>query len=123
MKIETVFFPNCNLTIDYMIGLNAQDNFNVIDLGNPNDLWFHVSDLPSCHIIACISKEEKLTKKELIKSHLLNSSLINVKQKELIDDGFVYKHNKKIKLTRLGFLLAKIFIFYRNMLNLNDATG
>ena len=65
MKMETVFFPNCNLTIDYMIGLNAQDNFNVIDVGNPNDLWFHVSDLPSCHIVACISKEEKLTKKEM----------------------------------------------------------
>jgi len=65
MKIETVFFPNCNLTIDYMVGLNAQDNFDIIDKGNPNDLWFHVTDLPSCHIIACISNEEKLSKKEI----------------------------------------------------------
>lgn len=80
-------------------------------------------DIPSVKILTLIKSSEKLTKKELIKSHLLNSSLINVKQKELINDGFVYKHNKKIKLTRLGFLLAKIFIFYRNMLNLNDATG
>ena len=65
MKIETVVFTNGKLTIDYMIGLNAQDNFNIIDLGNPNDIWFHVSDLPSCHIIACTSKEDKLTKKEI----------------------------------------------------------
>ena len=65
MRIETVFFPNCKLTIDYMIGLNAQDNFNIIDLGKPEDIWFHVSDLPSCHVIACISQEDKLTKKEI----------------------------------------------------------
>ena len=33
------------------IGKNAAENFNIIDSANPNDLWFHLKNLPSCHVI------------------------------------------------------------------------
>lgn len=80
-------------------------------------------DIPSIKILSLIKHSGKISKKELIKNHLLNDSLINSKQEELINDGFIFKQNRKIKVTKIGFLLAKIFIFYRNILNLKDSTG
>lgn len=33
------------------IGTSAQENWDILDNADSNDLWFHLSDLPSCHII------------------------------------------------------------------------
>ena len=65
MRTDTVFFSGFNRNIVYLVGLNAQDNFNVIDLGKPHDIWFHVTDLPSCHVVAQLADEGNLSKKEL----------------------------------------------------------
>jgi predicted ribosome quality control (RQC) complex YloA/Tae2 family protein len=65
MRTDTVFFSGFNRNIVYLVGLNAQDNFNVIDLGKQDDIWFHVTDLPSCHVVAQVADEENLSKKEL----------------------------------------------------------
>jgi len=65
MIIEEIFINKLNVNIKYLIGKNANDNFNIIDLSSPNDLWFHVSDHPSCHIIASID-HLNFSKKELI---------------------------------------------------------
>lgn len=34
-----------------VIGSNAQENWNLLDSSNVGDLWFHLSDLPSCYVI------------------------------------------------------------------------
>lgn len=80
-------------------------------------------DIPSIKILSLIKHSRKISKEELIKNHLLNNSLINSKQEELINDGFIFKQNGKIKVTKIGFLLAKFFIFYRKIFNLKDSTG
>ena len=57
-----------NLTITFYIGKNAEDNFKVIDIAekkNPNNLWFHVQDKPSNHVVAEIPSTLKLDKKQL----------------------------------------------------------
>lgn len=36
---------------DIHIGKNKQDNWNLIDQSNKHDIWFHVSNGPSSHII------------------------------------------------------------------------
>jgi len=68
MKIETFTFPNIKFPITYFIGKNAYDNFKIIDISNPNDLWFHINNISSCHVIANISEPEYefLTKKQLL---------------------------------------------------------
>jgi len=33
------------------IGQNAKENFELIDNANPDDLWFHLKGLPSCHVV------------------------------------------------------------------------
>ena len=36
---------------DIYIGKNKQDNWDLIDRSNKDDIWFHVSNGPSSHII------------------------------------------------------------------------
>jgi len=47
-----VFIKSLNKSITYHIGKNAQDNYDIIDLANSDDLWFHVDKRPSNHVIA-----------------------------------------------------------------------
>ena len=55
MKSIDYFFNYINLNVKYLIGLNKKENFDIIDLSNKNDIWFHLKDNPSCHVIAQIS--------------------------------------------------------------------
>jgi len=63
MKSETIVISAMEIT--YNIGVSAQDNFDLIDASSPQDIWFHVQDLPSCHVVAVIPENEKLDKKKI----------------------------------------------------------
>lgn len=57
--ITTIFIPAIKEMITFYIGKNAIGNFEIIDLSKPTDIWFHVSDKPSCHVIASIPNKIK----------------------------------------------------------------
>ena len=63
MKEITIYFESISENIVFYVGENASDNFDVIDKGNPNDIWFHVKEFSSCHVLARIP--EYLGKREL----------------------------------------------------------
>jgi hypothetical protein len=50
-------------SVTYYIGKTQQENHDVIDLGRPADLWFHLADMSSCHVVAAlplgISRKER----------------------------------------------------------------
>lgn len=50
-------------SVTYYIGKSQQENHAVIDLGGPTDLWFHLADMSSCHVVAIlppnISRKER----------------------------------------------------------------
>ena len=54
MKTEVVYFEHLDCEIIYYVGQNAKDNFSVIDIGKPDDIWFHSATESSCHVIAKI---------------------------------------------------------------------
>ena len=54
MKQEHVYFVNIVIPVVYYIGVNAIDNFKVIDMGKPTDYWFHAADISSCHVVVNI---------------------------------------------------------------------
>ena len=57
MPVEkTIFIPKVNEEVHFIIGKNAQENFEIIDQSKPNDLWFHIENAPSCHVIAKINE-------------------------------------------------------------------
>lgn len=58
-----------NITITFYIGKSASDNFDLIDTTmelNPENIWFHVEDKPSCHVVADIPLDLILDKKDLM---------------------------------------------------------
>jgi len=54
--------------MEYRIGKNAQDNFDIIDGSHPDDIWFHIENLPSCHVVMK-KPMEKMAKKEVLKMY------------------------------------------------------
>jgi predicted ribosome quality control (RQC) complex YloA/Tae2 family protein len=65
MKKITKYIDCINSDIVFKIGENSQDNFDIIDDSLPDDIWFHVNNLPSAHVIASIPLGKKLDKKQL----------------------------------------------------------
>lgn len=64
MPVEkSVFIPKINTEVQFIIGKNAQENFDIIDASLPHYLWFHIENAPSCHVIA--KTDESWNRKQL----------------------------------------------------------
>lgn len=51
MKEFTIIDNDTGIEIMYWVGTNAKDNWDIIDKSHQNDIWFHLSDQPSAHVI------------------------------------------------------------------------
>ena len=49
MKTEHFLFKNIGYTI--YIGQNKNENWELIDAAEKTDIWFHIEDLASCHVV------------------------------------------------------------------------
>ncbi len=65
MKRINFHFDSLNMSIEYIIGQNAIDNFKIIDEANEYDMWFHIENHPSCHVLCSIP--DNISKKDLLK--------------------------------------------------------
>ena len=63
MKTENIFINALKREITFYIGKNQNENFEVIDKGTSDDLWFHANNISSCHVVCRIT--DILSKKEL----------------------------------------------------------
>jgi predicted ribosome quality control (RQC) complex YloA/Tae2 family protein len=53
--MKTDFFTFDNTTYTINIGQNAQENTDMVSSASQHDMWFHVDNSPSCHVIlTCI---------------------------------------------------------------------
>ena len=113
MKTEKIYDSKLEVELEMLIGENAQDNWDIIDKAESFDLWFHLDDHPSCHIILKLpDKHSKCNKQTLFhcasickqKSKLKNEKKVSViyTQRSNITKGdkpgMVYT-NKTNKLT------------------------
>lgn len=76
MKTQIVYIPNLKCNITYKIGQNASDNNEIIDGAEPNDMWFHVSNKKSCHVIASIP--DHIDRKQI--KYIVNQGAVLCKQ-------------------------------------------
>lgn len=67
MKSIVRYIDSIKQDIEFKVGANAQENFDLIDASKPQDLWFHISANPSCHVVACLPEDLGLDKKQLLK--------------------------------------------------------
>lgn len=88
--MKKINFTSINDDYNYIIyiGENAQENWNLIDKSGQNDLWFHVENNPSCHIVLNINSRKKVHK-----------SVINYCAKLCKENSKKYiKNSKKCKI-------------------------
>ena len=76
MKIFTIF--DCILKQDFeiIVGSSSQENWDIIDDSCQNDIWFHLENLPSCHVI--------LTNKHLYIVLLFVKKIVNIKRIQIL---------------------------------------
>ena len=58
MKIE--LFTNGSKEYTISIGKNKEENWQLIDASEPNDIWFHIDNQPSCHVVLKNDEQVKL---------------------------------------------------------------
>lgn len=63
MKTEVIFLEGLDKDITFYIGQNKNENFDVINKGNLEDLWFHAHNISSCHVVAIIPND--ISKKDI----------------------------------------------------------
>ena len=65
MKEETHQFPNIYTPVSFRIGSNAVENSRMIGEADPGDIWFHLNNAPSAHVLtslpAGLSKKQRMT--------------------------------------------------------------
>jgi predicted ribosome quality control (RQC) complex YloA/Tae2 family protein len=65
--MKTDIFNYNNTTYTIIIGKNKNENWSIIDDACENDLWFHILDMPSCHVILKTYEKINLVPRQVIK--------------------------------------------------------
>lgn len=81
------------------IGENAEDNDKIISESKQTDLWFHLKNLPSCHVILTCSKEFPVSKNMI--NYCASLCKENTKFKNLPKVTVNYTNIKNIRKTEI----------------------
>ena len=60
---KLIHFDKLDTDVEFIVGKNAKENFEVIDYACDHHLWFHVKGCPSPHVIACI--DDNIDRKDM----------------------------------------------------------
>lgn len=104
MKTEIVFVQPLKIEVTFHIGQKQSENFDTIDKGGENDLWFHAKDVSSCHVV-CEIPDDIVKKKELmyiIKIGALLCKNNTSKLKSIQNVEFIYTQIKNITKTAVA---------------------
>jgi predicted ribosome quality control (RQC) complex YloA/Tae2 family protein len=97
MRIETIYIDENNQEYDIWIGENQQDNEMIILKSDQNDIWFHLQNMSSPHIILK-SHGDNIPKKYLNKIGIL---FRNYKKNLGNRYNVIYTLIKHVKLTNI----------------------
>ena len=96
---KTVEFPQLQISVDYVVGKNAEENFEIIDEAEDYHIWFHIKNHPSSHVIAKL--EDNLKKKDL--RYIIKQGAILCKQHSKLSSSknveIIYTQIKNITKT------------------------
>ena len=99
-RTVTRFIPALKINLVYKVGSSAKNNFEIIDEADPNDLWFHLKDVSSCHVIACFKNIQYTTRDdELPNCYDINFDDLEKKEKQQIikQGALICKQYSKLK--------------------------
>jgi|UniRef100_A0A6C0JB82 predicted ribosome quality control (RQC) complex YloA/Tae2 family protein len=49
----------------YFVGKNASDNWRILDESNPQDIWIHLHNSPSCYVIIQHKKKRAISNADI----------------------------------------------------------
>ena len=58
--MKTELFIHGSKEYEIYIGKNKEENWQLIDASNSDDVWFHIDNQPSCHVILKNTEKVKL---------------------------------------------------------------
>jgi predicted ribosome quality control (RQC) complex YloA/Tae2 family protein len=87
-----------NETYTITIGQNAQNNWNIIKQASQNDIWLHIANLPSCHVIIQTKNKKKIPKK--IINYAAGECKANSKFKNVKNLKCIYTNVKNVKINK-----------------------
>jgi predicted ribosome quality control (RQC) complex YloA/Tae2 family protein len=67
MKLVVRYIEAIKQNIEFYVGENAEDNFEIIDVSDPDDIWFHMTNISSCHVVAKLPDNNNFDKKQMRK--------------------------------------------------------
>jgi predicted ribosome quality control (RQC) complex YloA/Tae2 family protein len=104
MKTENIFITENDKEYQILIGSNKYENEQIIKSSHSNDIWFHLNDYSSCHIVLK-SEGDNIPKKYL--THV--AKMFSLYKKELPKNyKVIYTNIKNIKLTdEIGTVVPK----------------
>lgn len=98
--MKTITFNNIN----YIIGQNAQENWDILDEANtinPDYIWFHLNSFPSCYVIMYSTLEDLLDNScNIYLNYGAELCKNNTKYKNMRDIKICYTSLKKLKKTQ-----------------------
>jgi hypothetical protein len=98
-KTEVKFVQGLNQEITFHIGKSASGNFEIIDNADEDDLWFHVDNESSCHVIASIP--ENMDRKDI--RYIVKQGAILCKQNSRFKTktNIIYAKVKNVEKTNI----------------------
>jgi len=116
-RVVTRFIPSLKINLVYKIGGNAKNNFEIIDQSDPHDMWFHLKDVSSCHVIACLRNIRFTTRDdELPNFYDINFDTLDKKEKQQIitQGALLCKQYSKLKSAKnVNVIYTKIEDVYK----------
>ena len=88
------------------IGQNAKENWKIIDDCEPDDIWFHLQKIPSCHLICELKRD--LTKDEIYYlATLCKNNTNKCKNFKNVKVDYTFIKNVKKDKTKVGSVFIK----------------
>lgn len=94
--MKTFIHKYNNREFQILVGQNATENLNLIDIANSNDMWFHVEGHPSGHVIL-----KEITSNKNIKN-------VDYPYKLLLEGARYCKSQSKLKNERCKIVYTTI---------------
>lgn len=90
MKLINKYIAPLGIDIEYKVGKNAGDNIDIINSAKHGDIWFHVDEHSSSHVIASMPTNIAFDKKQTM--YIIKQGAILCKQHSK------YKSMKKVNI-------------------------
>ena len=96
MKLET--FEYDGIVYNIKIGRSAAENTELVKNANKSDIWFHLSDSPSCHVVlTCETKLNQINRQVI--SHC--AYLCKMHSKTSHNCKVIYTQIENVQATRI----------------------